>query len=53
MDQRVEVFLADVLALEGETPHAVRQAVRARACSARAELGRIPRAFWIGDFYRH
>jgi hypothetical protein len=29
MDQRVEAFLADVLALEGETPDAIRQAVRA------------------------
>ena len=29
MDQRVEAFLADVLALEGETSDAIRQAVRA------------------------
>jgi hypothetical protein len=29
MDQRVEAFLADALALEGETPDAIRQAVRA------------------------
>jgi hypothetical protein len=29
MDQRVEAFLADVLALEGETPDAICQAVRA------------------------
>ena len=28
MDQRVEAFLADVLALEGEEPNAVREAVR-------------------------
>jgi hypothetical protein len=29
MDQRVEAFLAGVLTLEGETPDAIRQAVRA------------------------
>jgi hypothetical protein len=29
MDERVEAFLADVLALEGETIAAVRRAVRA------------------------
>lgn len=29
MDQRIEAFLADVLALEGETPDAIREAVRA------------------------
>jgi hypothetical protein len=29
MDQRIEAFLADVLALEGETPEAIREAVRA------------------------
>jgi hypothetical protein len=29
MDQRIEAFLADILALEGETPDAIRQAVRA------------------------
>jgi hypothetical protein len=29
MDQRVEAFLADVLALEGDTPDAIRRAVRA------------------------
>jgi len=28
MDERVEAFLADVLALEGETPDAIREAVR-------------------------
>ena len=28
MDERVEAFLADVLALEGEEPNAVREAVR-------------------------
>ena len=29
MDQRIEAFLSDVLALEGETPDAIRQAVLA------------------------
>jgi hypothetical protein len=29
MDQRIEAFLADVLALEGETPDAIREAMRA------------------------
>jgi hypothetical protein len=29
MDQRIEAFLSDVLALEGETPDAIREAVRA------------------------
>ena len=29
MDQRIEAFLADVLALEGESPEAIREAVRA------------------------
>jgi hypothetical protein len=29
MDQRIEAFLADVMALEGETPDAIREAVRA------------------------
>jgi len=28
MDERIEAFLADVLALEGEEPNAVREAVR-------------------------
>jgi hypothetical protein len=28
MDERIEAFLADVLALEGEEPNAVRDAVR-------------------------
>ena len=28
MDQRIEAFLADVLALEGETPDTIREAVR-------------------------
>jgi hypothetical protein len=28
MDQRIEAFLSDVLALEGETPDAIREAVR-------------------------
>jgi hypothetical protein len=28
MDQRIESFLADVLALAGEEPHAVREGVR-------------------------
>jgi hypothetical protein len=29
MDERIEAFLADVLALEGESPEAIREAVRA------------------------
>jgi hypothetical protein len=29
MDQRIEAFLADILALEGESPEAIREAVRA------------------------
>ena len=36
MDQRVEAFLADVLALEGETPDAIRQAVRASLADCEA-----------------
>jgi hypothetical protein len=28
MDERIEAFLADVLALEGESPEAIREAVR-------------------------
>ena len=36
MDERVEAFLADVLALEGETPDAIRQAVRASLADCEA-----------------
>jgi hypothetical protein len=36
MDQRIEAFLADVLALEGETPDAIREAVRAALADCEA-----------------
>jgi hypothetical protein len=36
MDQRIEAFLAGVLALEGETPDAIREAVRARLADCEA-----------------
>jgi hypothetical protein len=35
MDERVEAFLADILALEGEEANAIRQGVRG-ACRLRA-----------------
>ena len=36
MDQHIEAFLADVLALEGETPDAIREAVRAALADCEA-----------------
>jgi anti-sigma factor RsiW len=36
MDQRIESFLSDVLALEGETPDAIREAVRAALADCEA-----------------
>jgi hypothetical protein len=36
MDQRIEAFLSDVLALEGETPDAIRDAVRASLADCEA-----------------
>jgi len=41
MDQRIESFLADVLALAGEAPDAIREAVRVALadCEAALEAG--------------
>jgi hypothetical protein len=39
MDQRIESFLADVLALAGEEPDAVREGVRVALASARRSSG--------------
>ena len=36
MDERIEAFLADVLALEGESPEAIREAVRAALADCEA-----------------
>ena len=54
MDQRIEAFLADVLALEGESPEAIREAVRAAladcegifAASAAFSLGDLTDSEW-------
>jgi hypothetical protein len=46
MDQRIEAFLADVLALAGEEPEAVSQGVR-RA------LGDCEAIFRAGQRYKH
>ena len=40
MDQRIEAFLADVLALAGENPDAIREGVRVRSLIARRSSGR-------------
>ena len=40
MDQRIESFLADVLALAGEEPEAVRQGVRVALADCEAISGR-------------
>ena len=39
MDQRIEAFLADVLALAGKEPDAVRDGVRVASPSARRSSG--------------
>jgi hypothetical protein len=36
MDERIEAFLADVLALEGESPEAIRETVRAALADCEA-----------------
>jgi hypothetical protein len=38
MDQRIESFLGDVLALTGEEPDAVREGVRVSKCEATFRL---------------
>jgi hypothetical protein len=38
MDDRVEAFLADVLALEGEEANAIRQGVRGALADRQADL---------------
>jgi hypothetical protein len=40
MDQRIESFLTDILALAGEDPHAVREGVRVALADARRFFGR-------------
>ena len=40
MDQRIESFLADVLALAGENPDAIREGVRVRSPTARRSSAR-------------
>jgi hypothetical protein len=40
MDQRIELFLTDILALAGEDPHAVREGVRVALADARRFFGR-------------
>ena len=40
MDQRIEAFLADVLALAGENPDAVREGVRVASPTVRKSSGR-------------
>ena len=40
MDQRIEAFLADVLALAGENPDAIREGVRVALADARQSSGR-------------
>jgi hypothetical protein len=42
MDQRIEAFLADVLALAGEEPDAIREGVR--VALAKCERGDLPAA---------
>jgi hypothetical protein len=46
MDQRIEAFLADVLALAGENPDAIREGVRVAFAQAHEGQGgsRLPRA---------
>jgi hypothetical protein len=40
MDQRIESFLADVLALAGENPDAIREGVRVALADCRRSSGR-------------
>ena len=48
MDERVEAFLVDILALEGEEANAIRQGVRSVRCARKWLISPIhyPRVFF-------